>query len=82
MCLGIDNTKIKRPKNFRQNRISKEVKQIILEIRHGNPTYSKAKLNAIIKRDYENIKISESSIDKILKELSQKSLIMLKAWFI
>ena len=90
--LEIDNknsTKNRRPKNFRKSKIlnNKEIIDKILKIRLDNPTYGKSKIKAILDREYKNINnidnnisnnISESTIGRILKELSNKSLITLK----
>lgn len=74
-----------KPHNNRQSEIPKEIQDFILEIRLNNPTYSKDKIKIILDRDYllkpeySHLKtISPSSINRILKELQNKSLITLK----
>lgn len=67
-----------RPKNLRKSNISKETKDIILKIRRENPTYGKAKIAVIIRRDHgENL--SESSVGRVLQDFMQRGLVQLSA---
>ena len=63
-----------RPKSLRKPCWGESEKQLILRLRRENPTYGKAKLSAILKRDH-GIKISESTVGRILKHLMMKGLI-------
>jgi transposase len=72
-----NNSKNRRPKNFRQSLITQETKQLILKIRLDNPTYGKDKLKKILERDY-NLTLSTSSITRILTQLNERKLIGLK----
>ena len=58
----------KRPKQFRVSRISESTTKLIESIRKENPTYGKAKIAVIIKRDHSGT-ISESSVGRVLKKL-------------
>ena len=58
----------KRPKSFRVSKIQKEIHDLVLKLRTENPTYGKAKIGIILKRDHK-IFISESSVGRILKQL-------------
>jgi len=58
----------RRPKRFRTSKISIEAINIILNIRRNNPTYGKAKIGIILKRDF-GITLSESSVGRVLKKL-------------
>jgi putative transposase len=62
----------KRPKNYRKSKISKEIHELILDIRLENPTYGKAKITAIIRRD-NGVQISESSVGRILSKLMKEN---------
>lgn len=68
--LGIIGLKSKstRPKAFRQSKIPKTTIDLILQIRQENPTYGKAKITIILKRDH-NVLISESSVGRCLQKL-------------
>lgn len=57
-----------RPKRFRVSKIASEIIELILKIRLENPTYGKAKIAVIIRRDFA-INLSESSVGRILKKL-------------
>jgi len=67
---GIER-KSKRPKVFRQSAIPQIFKDKILEIRTENPTYGKAKIAVILKRDFA-INLSESSVGRELTKLLLK----------
>ena len=56
------------PKHFRVSKIPQEYKDIILQIRLENKTYSEKKIEIILFKEY-NIKLSHRTIGKILKEL-------------
>lgn len=58
----------KKPKNFRKSNIPEETIALIKKIRMENPTYGKAKISVIIKRDH-GVLISESSVGRVLKKL-------------
>ena len=64
----------KRPLKLNKPRWGESEKQLVLEIRRENPTYGKAKIAVIIKRDYEK-QISESTVGRILSHLKEKGLI-------
>ena len=57
----------KRPKRVRQSSITRETRQLILEIRRSNPTYGKLKIRQILWRDH-HIKLSESSVGRVLSD--------------
>lgn len=57
-----------RPRNFRKSKISQQIKDNILLIRKANPTYGKAKIAVILRRDF-NINLSESSVGRELTKL-------------
>ena len=65
----------KRPKSFRKHQWGEAEKQLILKLRRENPTYGKAKIAVILKRDYGS-GLSESTIGRILKHLLTKGLIL------
>jgi transposase InsO family protein len=48
--------------------------QVVLKLRRENPTYGKAKISVILKRDH-GVRISESTVGRILKHLLEKGLI-------
>jgi hypothetical protein len=58
----------KRPRTLRRSKFDKGIYDLVLKIRKENPTYGKAKIAAILKRD-EKMEISESSVGRILKKL-------------
>ncbi len=58
----------KRPQKVRTSQIPESVKQLILKLRQDNPTYGKAKLTVILKRDH-GVTISESSVGRILQTI-------------
>jgi len=63
---GLENLS-RKPHKFRQSKIPKETTTIISNIRAINPTYSKAKISILLKRDY-GIILSDSSVGRILKK--------------
>ena len=65
----------KRPKHFRKPRWGKPEKQLVLRVRRENPTYGKAKIAVILKRDF-GCQISESTVGRILKSLQSKGLVL------
>lgn len=67
--------KSKRPKKFRQSKIPKETKEIVLNIRRNNPTYGKEKIAIILKRDF-SINLSVSSIGRLIKIFIQQRLVL------
>jgi len=58
----------RRPKSFRVSKIPKEITSLILRLRKENPTYGKAKIAVILKRDHTT-SLSESSVGRIIKKL-------------
>jgi IS30 family transposase len=68
---GIKGLKRKntKPKTFRTSKIPVETINTILSIRKENPTYGKPKITVILQRDF-NIKLSESSVGRVIKKLT------------
>ena len=64
----------KRPKKLRKPSWGESEKQWVLRLRRENPTYGKAKIAVILKRDH-GLSLSESTVGRILKSLMQKGLI-------
>jgi len=64
----------KRPKRLNKPRWGEAAKQLVLKIRRENPTYGKAKIAVILKRDH-NVTISESTVGRILNHLKEKGLV-------
>lgn len=58
----------KRPRTLRKSNILQAHIDLILKLRKENPTYGKAKIAVIIKRDH-GVVISESSVGRVLKRL-------------
>jgi len=58
----------KRPRTLRKSNIPQAHIDLILKLRKENPTYGKAKIAVIIKRDHGLI-ISESTVGRVLKKL-------------
>lgn len=65
----------KRPRVFRQSQILPETKQAVLSIRRQNPTYGKAKIVTILKRDFA-IDLSVSSTGRLIKKFKTSGLII------
>lgn len=65
----------KRPRFLRKPLWGESEKQQVLSIRRENPTYGKAKIAVILKRDF-NLPISQSTVGRILKHLRIKGLIL------
>jgi transposase InsO family protein len=65
----------KRPKSLRKPNWGESELQCVLSLRRENPTYGKAKISAILKRDH-SLMLSESTIGRILKRLMEKGLIL------
>ena len=61
-------SKSKRPKRSRTSQIPESTFKLIEKIRRENPTYGKAKIGVILKRDHA-VDISESSVGRVLKKL-------------
>ena len=57
-----------KPKTFRKSKIPQSAIDLILRIRLDNPTYGKAKITVILKRDH-NIILSESSVGRCIAKL-------------
>jgi transposase InsO family protein len=55
----------KRPRTFRESAIPFATQEAVIRIRKEHPTYGKAKVTAILKRDH-GITLSESSVGRIL----------------
>jgi len=64
----------KRPKHLNKPKWGESEKQLVLRIRRENPTYGKAKITTILKRDHE-FTMSESTVGRILTHLKEKKLI-------
>ncbi len=64
----------KRPKSLRKPQWGEAEMQLVLQVRRENPTYGKAKISIILKRDH-NLPISESTTGRIVKHLMYKGLI-------
>lgn len=81
--LGIKalENKSKAPHRKRQSKIPKETISLILDVRKDNPTYGKAKIAVILKRDH-NVLISESSTGRVLKKLIEQNKIQPSASFV
>ena len=64
----------KRPHKINKPHWGESEKQLVLKIRRENPTYGKQKIAIILKRDHQ-LKMSESSVGRILTFLKQKGLV-------
>ncbi len=64
----------KKPKSLRKPLWGESEIQRVFGLRRDNPTYGKAKIAVILKRDFET-HISESTVGRILKHLMTKGLI-------
>jgi putative transposase len=64
----------KRPKSLRKPSWGEAEMQRVLSLRRENPTYGKAKISVILKRDF-GVCLSESTVGRILKHLMAKALI-------
>lgn len=64
----------KKPKSLRKPSWGEAERQRVLALRRENPTYGKAKIAVILKRDF-GVCLSESTIGRILKHLMTKGLI-------
>ena len=64
----------KRPHTLRKPEWGESEKQYVLRLRRENPTYGKAKIAVILRRDF-GLMISESTVGRILKHLFEKGLI-------
>ena len=65
----------KRPRKYRVSKIPESTIEVVKKIRRENPTYGKAKIAVILKRDCE-VAISESSVGRVLKNLLEVGKIM------
>lgn len=65
----------KKPKSLRKPNWGEPEIQYVLRLRRENPTYSKAKIAVILKRDF-GVCLSESTVGRILKHLMTKGLIL------
>lgn len=54
----------KRPKTFRKPLWGESEKQLVLRLRRENPTYGKAKIAVLLKRDH-GLTLSESTVGRI-----------------
>jgi transposase InsO family protein len=68
----------KKPKTLNQPKWKEAEKQLILKLRRENPTYGKAKIAVILKRDHGQ-RLSESTVGRILTHLKEKGLIQKSA---
>ena len=64
----------KAPRRRNRPRWGERERQQVLEVRRANPTYGKAKIAVILRRDY-GAKLSESTVGRILRVLRDKHLI-------
>ncbi len=64
----------KKPRNINKPQWGESEKKLILKIRRDNPTYGKAKIAIVLKRD-QGKSISESTVGRILKHLKEKGII-------
>lgn len=64
----------KRPHKTNRPQWGESERQRVLEIRRASPTYGKAKIAVILRRDYA-MEISESTVGRILKSLMTQGLI-------
>lgn len=65
----------KKPKSLRKPLWGEAEIQRVLSLRRENPTYGKAKIAVILKRDF-GVCLSESTVGRILKRLMTKGLIL------
>lgn len=68
----------KKPKTRRKPQWGEAEKQWVLRLRRENPTYGKAKIAVILKRDH-GLKTSESTVGRIIKFLQSKGLVLKSA---
>ena len=68
----------KCPKRLNKRQWGESEKQLVLRLRRENPTYGKAKIAVILKRDHQ-CNLSESTIGRILKHLKEKGLLIKSA---
>lgn len=68
--------KSKRPKSFRTSKIPNELVELILKLRLANPTYGKAKIHILLKRDHA-VKLSESTVGRVIAKLLKQGKIKL-----
>lgn len=68
----------KKPKTLNKTTWGEAQRQLVLKLRRENPTYGKAKLAVILRRDHGQT-ISESTVGRILKNLMEKGLIQKSA---
>jgi len=64
----------RRPKHVRKPQWTQEQTSLILKIRRDHPTYGKAKIAVILKRDHAQT-LSESTVGRILCHLKHKGLV-------
>lgn len=64
-----------RPRRVRQSAIPKPVRDLVLQLRRQNHSYGKAKLTVILARDH-GIRLSESTVGRILADLMQRGLVV------
>jgi len=64
----------RKPKTFRKALWGESEKQLVLKLRRDNPTYGKAKIAILLKRN-EGLIISESTGGQLLKNLMTRGLV-------
>lgn len=64
----------KRPKMLRKPQWDAAELRLVLKLCRENPTYGKAKISVILKRDH-NLTFSESTVGRIIKHLMEKGFI-------
>jgi len=72
---GFEN-KSKKPRQLRQSKIPKSTIDLICKLRQESPTYGKAKIAVLLKRDH-NLNISESSTGRVLALLKTQGKIQI-----
>jgi Fe2+ or Zn2+ uptake regulation protein len=65
----------KKPKSFNKPKWGEAEKKLVLKLRRENPTYGKAKIAVILKRDHGQ-RLSESTVGRILTCLKEKGLVL------
>jgi putative transposase len=64
----------RKPKTFRKAVWGESERQGVLRLRRENPTYGKAKIAVLLKRDH-GLCLSESTVGRILKDLMMRGLV-------
>jgi hypothetical protein len=59
----------------RQSQVPQASRDLILRLRRAHPTYGKAKLAVILRRDH-GVTLSESSVGRVLRDLMGRGLVL------